>query len=140
LPWLSIPLRLELTRTHLVLAETDQAATLLDELDVLLKTTAGFTVSEDETRELRAGVDALARPRGGWLASITPAERNLIPLLATHLTFREIADELRVSRNTVKTQAVSVYRKLQVSSRSEAIGAAAESGLLPSRPPSRRRG
>ena len=40
------------------------------------------------------------------------------------------ARELRVSRNTVKTQAISVYRKLGVSSRSAAIGQASELGLL----------
>ena len=36
---------------------------------------------------------------------------------------------LFVSRNTVKTQAISIYRKLGVSSRSEAIDRAAELGL-----------
>jgi len=35
-----------------------------------------------------------------------------------------------VSRNTVKTQAISVYRKLNVSSRSEAIARARELGLV----------
>jgi hypothetical protein len=34
-----------------------------------------------------------------------------MPLLATHLSFREIAEKLHVSRNTIKTQAISVYRE-----------------------------
>jgi DNA-binding NarL/FixJ family response regulator len=38
----------------------------------------------------------------------------LLPLLTTHLSFQEIADEIRLSRNTVKSQAISVYRKLGV--------------------------
>jgi hypothetical protein len=42
----------------------------------------------------------------------------------------EIAERLFVSRNTVKTQAISVYRKLGVSSRSEAIARAADLGLV----------
>jgi LuxR family transcriptional regulator, maltose regulon positive regulatory protein len=50
-------------------------------------------------------------------------------LLATHLSFREIADQLHVSRNTIKTQAISVYRKLGVSSRSDAISEAKRLGL-----------
>ena len=39
----------------------------------------------------------------------------------THLSFREIGERLYVSRHTVKTQAISIYRKLGVSSRSETI-------------------
>jgi LuxR family maltose regulon positive regulatory protein len=53
--------------------------------------------------------------------TLTPAEVRLLPLLATHLTFPLIAERLGVSRNTVKTQAISTYRKLGVSSRSEAV-------------------
>jgi LuxR family maltose regulon positive regulatory protein len=55
-----------------------------------------------------------------------------LPLLVTHLSFREIAEQLYVSRNTVKTQAISVYRKLGVSSRADAIGRASTLGLVAS--------
>ena len=50
--------------------------------------------------------------------------------LATHFTLGEIADHLYVSRNTVKTHTVSIYRKLGVSGRSEAIERATELGIL----------
>ena len=62
--------------------------------------------------------------------SLTGAELRLLPYLATHLTFPEIASRLFISRNTVKTEAVSIYRKLGASSRSEAIERAIEVGLL----------
>jgi LuxR family maltose regulon positive regulatory protein len=62
--------------------------------------------------------------------SLTTAELRLIPLLSTHLSFPEIGERLHVSRHTVKTQAMSVYRKLGVSSRSGAIERAHEVGLL----------
>ena len=55
---------------------------------------------------------------------------RLLPLLATHLSFREIGERLFVSRNTIKTQAISAYRKLGVSSRSAAIERASELGLV----------
>jgi DNA-directed RNA polymerase specialized sigma24 family protein len=42
-------------------------------------------------------------------------------MLSTHLTFEEIGDRLGVSRYTVKSQAIAIYRKLAVSSRGEAI-------------------
>jgi LuxR family transcriptional regulator, maltose regulon positive regulatory protein len=43
---------------------------------------------------------------------------------------REIGERLYVSRNTVKSQAMAVYRKLGVSSRSEAIDRVQELGFL----------
>jgi LuxR family maltose regulon positive regulatory protein len=71
-------------------------------------------------------------PENGKAASagLTGAELRLLPLLSTHLSFREIGEELFVSRNTIKTQAISVYRKLGVSSRSDAIDRAGVLGLL----------
>ena len=65
----------------------------------------------------------------GAVTGLTAAELRLMPLLATHLSFREIAEKLHVSRNTIKTQAISVYRKLGVSSRSDAIAEAVRIGL-----------
>ena len=63
-------------------------------------------------------------------SSLTAAELRLVPYLATHLTFREIGERLYVSRHTVKTQAVAIYRKVGASSRSEAVEALRASGLL----------
>ena len=70
------------------------------------------------------------RHRRAGSSTLTPAELRLLPLLATHRSFREIGGQLHISRNTVKTQAISVYRKLGVSSRSDAIERAAGLGLL----------
>jgi LuxR family transcriptional regulator, maltose regulon positive regulatory protein len=66
------------------------------------------------------------RDRG--VASLTTAEL-LLPLLPTHLTFREIAEQLSVSQHTVKSQAVSGNRKLRVSAGSEAVQRAQQLGL-----------
>ena len=70
--------------------------------------------------------------KGRW--PLTPAELRLLHYLPTHLTFREIAEELVVSTNTVKTQARSVYGKLGVSSRAEAVASAQAAGLIESDP------
>ncbi len=86
----------------------------------------------DDARELRERVDATSEPGGAWAMSLTGAELRLLPYLATHLMFPEIGSRLFVSRNTVKSEAVSIYRKLGVSSRSEAIERAVELGLLES--------
>jgi LuxR family maltose regulon positive regulatory protein len=66
----------------------------------------------------------------GHASSLTTAELRVLPLLQTHLSFREIGERQFVSRNTIKTQAISIYRKLGVSSRSSAIERAAELGLI----------
>ena len=55
-------------------------------------------------------------------------------MLSTYLTFEEIGERLFISRHTVKSHAVSIYGKLGVSSRSEAVSQAIEIGLLESFP------
>ncbi len=82
-----------------------------------------------EAEDLQARISR-AKQSSGWPSTLTEAELRLLPLLTTHLTFREIAERLFVSRNTVKTQAISAYRKLDASSRSEAIERAIELGLV----------
>ena len=72
-----------------------------------------------------ATADAAAPP-----ASLTAAELRILRYLPTHLSFREIAERTFVSANTVKTQANAVYRKLDVSSRSEAVTCARALGVL----------
>jgi LuxR family maltose regulon positive regulatory protein len=62
--------------------------------------------------------------------SLTGAELRLLPYLATHLTLAEIASRLSLARSTVKAHAHAIYRKLDASSRSEAIERAVEIGLL----------
>ena len=62
-------------------------------------------------------------------SSLTAAELRLLPRLSTHLSYAEIGERLYVSKNTVRTQAYSVYRKLGVSSRSEAVVRTRELGL-----------
>jgi LuxR family transcriptional regulator, maltose regulon positive regulatory protein len=83
-----------------------------------------------QAQELRALLSNAASFDRGWASTLTAAELRLLPLLTTHLSFREIAERLFVSRNTVKSQAISVYRKLDASSRSEAIERAVELGLV----------
>jgi LuxR family maltose regulon positive regulatory protein len=131
LPWLAVQVRLELTRAHLSLADSAGAETLLTEVDELLARRPALGVLRWQASGLRAQLESVVRrPDGGWPATLTAAELRLLPLLTTHLSFREIAEHLCVSRNTVKTQAISVYRKLGVSSRSDAIVRATELDLI----------
>ena len=62
-------------------------------------------------------------------APLTPAELRILRLLPTS-TYLQMADTLYVSRNTVKTHLRSIYQKLGVESRSQAIERAVELRLL----------
>lgn len=130
LPWLAVQTRVELSRAHLALRDAEAARALLSEALDILRRRPGLGVLSEQVSELRTEVDALcaAAERNG--SGLTRAELRLLPLLATHLSFREIGTRLHVSRNTVKTQAISVYRKLGVSSRSDAIDQAVRLGLV----------
>jgi len=63
-------------------------------------------------------------------STLTTAELNVLPYLATHLTFPEIGERLYLSRHTVKSHAMAVYRKLNVTSRNDGVERARELGLL----------
>jgi LuxR family maltose regulon positive regulatory protein len=63
-------------------------------------------------------------------SALTSAELRVLQLLPTHLSFEQIGKRLRISRNTVKTQAIATYRKLGVSSRGEAVKRARSLGMI----------
>jgi LuxR family maltose regulon positive regulatory protein len=121
LPWLAVGARIELARGYLTLHDLDATRSLLDEAEALLAARPDLGVLAERVRALRQEVALAAGAATEHQFGLTPAELRLLPLLATHLSFREIAEELHVSRNTVKTQAISIYRRLGVSGRSEAI-------------------
>ena len=92
---------------------------------------AGRTSGSWSTRRRRCGGrSGRCRPTRQVHLRSPPPNCRLLPLLPTHLSFREIGERLFVSTNTVKTQAISIYRKLGASSRSEAVRRASEVGLL----------
>jgi LuxR family maltose regulon positive regulatory protein len=65
----------------------------------------------------------------GLRHDLTPRELTILRLLPTHLSYAEIGTQLYLSVNTVKTNLKSLYRKLGVASRSEAVEAATRAGL-----------
>ena len=131
LPWFSVGVLLELAHARLALGEVPAARELLADAGEIARRRPSLGAVRARADALAADLASLATAReGGWPAALTTAELRLLPLLTTHLTFREIGERLFISRNTVKTQAISIYRKLGASNRSEAITASAERGLL----------
>ena len=131
LPHLAVQARIELARVHLALADQAGARTLLREVDELLRRRpGGLGTLAGEAETLRA---QLAREHGSSVpgaSALTAAELRLLPMLSTHLSFPEIAQEMVLSRHTIKTQANAIYRKLGASSRSQAVSQSRDLGLL----------
>ena len=83
-----------------------------------------------EAQVLRGRLSTERGPSAAGASALTAAELRLLPMLATHQSFPEIAGEMFLSRHTIKSQAVSIYRKLGASSRSQAVARSRELGLL----------
>jgi LuxR family maltose regulon positive regulatory protein len=129
-PWLATLALLELVHVRLALADAAGARVLLRRVSDIFRVRPKLGVLTEQAAELDRQTHALSEPKGRWASSLTPAERRLLPLLATHLSFREIGAHLYISRNTVKTQAIAVYRKFGVTSRSAAIARAIDLGII----------
>ena len=129
LPWLAVQTRLELGYAYLAMRERGEAQAMLEEIDSILMRRPDLGALVAQVAELEAALSLAAEPEVKT-SGLTDAELRVLPLLATHLSFREIGERLYVSRNTIKTQAISVYRKLGVSSRSEAVDRASQLGLV----------
>ncbi|MET0608096.1 MAG: LuxR C-terminal-related transcriptional regulator, partial [Gaiellaceae bacterium] len=129
IPWLSVQVRLELGRAYVTLRDQNGARALLAEAREILEVRPSLGVLGEQVTALEAEIEAIPQATAAGGSGLTPAELRLLPLLSTHHSFREIGERLFVSRNTIKTQAISVYRKLGVSSRSEAVAEAQRLGL-----------
>jgi LuxR family maltose regulon positive regulatory protein len=129
-PWYEAETRITLARALLLLDDVPAARAHLADAGRYLRQVPDAPVLRGWLEQAWRDVDTAQSVTGRW--PLTPAELRLLHYLPTHLTFREIADQVFVSTNTVKSQAQSIYRKLGVSSRAEAVATAHAAGLLES--------
>lgn len=129
-PFLGVQVLVTAADAYLDLGDVTGARSLLADAREILRHRPRLGMLAHDVEGLRARVAATTHGDGASASGLTPAELRLLPLLTTHLTFGEIGERLFVSRNTVKTQAISIYRKLDASSRGEAVARAAELGLV----------
>ena len=130
MPFLAVRVRLQLAKVYRSLADHTTARHLLREIDDILVHRPALGVLVEEVSEFRRTLTSSAQVGATGASPLTPAELRLLPYLQTHLTIREIAERLFVSRNTVSSEVSSIYRKLGVSSRSDAVQQATTTGLL----------
>ncbi|MEO6884303.1 MAG: LuxR C-terminal-related transcriptional regulator [Bacteroidia bacterium] len=55
------------------------------------------------------------------LGKLSQREQEVVPLLADGLRYKEIAESLCLSTETIRTHVRNIYKKLEVSSRTEAL-------------------
>jgi LuxR family maltose regulon positive regulatory protein len=129
-PQVAVQAMFELARVYLALGDLAGARTVMQEVDELLTRRPGLGTLVGEAQPLRTQLSKQRSPDTPGASALTAAELRVLPLLSTHLSFAELGRELFLSPNTVKTQAVSIYRKLDATSRSQAVARARELGLL----------
>jgi LuxR family maltose regulon positive regulatory protein len=128
-PFFAVQTRLELARAYLTLADAGGAWTMLREIEPILRRQPDLGRLPAEVEELRASLKTM-RAKSPGASTLTAAELHVLPYLATHLTFPEIAERLYLSRHTVKSHAMAIYRKLNVTSRNDTVERAHALGLL----------
>lgn len=116
-----------LARTAARLDDAPAATRMLTEATRTLKRTPDAVVLGEWIELTAAAIETVSVAAA---RDLTPAELRVLQFLPTHLSFPEIAGQVFVSPNTVKTQAQGVYRKLGVTSRRGAVEEAQAAGLL----------
>jgi DNA-binding NarL/FixJ family response regulator len=126
------------TRVVALTASTDEARMM----GVLRAGAAGYVRKDAEPELLLAAVRAVARGRtyidpsvGRQLHAVhgqelTPRETEVLRQVALGLSNREIATELRIGEETVKTHIAHVFSKLQVENRAQAAVQALKCGVV----------
>jgi LuxR family maltose regulon positive regulatory protein len=119
-----------MARTHLALADPAGAWTVVRDAREIQRHRPYLAVLSEQLNRMEAQLHTTrANPIAGT-TSLSTAELRVLAFLPTHLTFREIAQRLYVSPHTVKSQAMSIYRKLGATGPSDALHRAEECGLL----------
>lgn len=141
--WCDGPVSLWLAELHLLIGRLPAALECLDLADPVvaaINDTRGRVRSARVRAELdRAGVSAassVGRAGASTLDELTERERNVLALLVEGRTNREIAAELLFSLGTIRADTVSIYRKLGVKGRTDAVAHAVTARLAqdPERP------
>ncbi len=128
--WYELEVRIALARATLRLSDLNAARAHAAAARRIACREPDAIVAREWLEALEAELASCSEAPAKLVAPLTTAELRILQFLPTHLSFREIAERTYVSANTVKTQANAVYRKLDVRSRSEAVGCARGLGLL----------
>jgi LuxR family maltose regulon positive regulatory protein len=130
MPFIAVSVRLQLAKVHLARGDVSTPRHMLREIDDILLHRPDLGALLDQVATLRELLTSSTQRGPSGATPLTAAELRLLPYLQTHLTLAAIGERLFVSRNTVASQVTSIYRKLGVSSRADAVRQATAVGLL----------
>jgi LuxR family maltose regulon positive regulatory protein len=130
LPFFAVRARLQLAKAYSSRGDHATARRLLREIRALTLRRPALGALTNQVSEFRRALAGSAHVGAARAAPLSGAELRLLPYLQTHLTISEIGKRLFVSRNTVSSEVSSIYRKLGVSSRGDAVRQAMSIGLL----------
>ncbi len=128
--WFAVEVRVVLAHAGIAIHEDALAREALAEAERHLGQLTDAPSLRDQFELLSRRIQPMPEADRASLSSITAAETRVLRLLPTHHSFREIGELLFLSRFTVKSHAHSLYRKLGVSSRSEAVERSRQLRLL----------
>jgi LuxR family maltose regulon positive regulatory protein len=128
MPWLGVQARVLLAHAFAAVDDNDTATALVHAAEV------GITRLSDAPK-LQTLLDGAMREvepgRRVRASSLTAVETQVLGYLPSHLSFDDVASRLDLSTSTVRRAAISVFRKLGVVSRRDAVERALVLGLIP---------
>jgi LuxR family maltose regulon positive regulatory protein len=130
MPVFAVQNRIELARAYLALNDLNGARTVMREIDEILQRVPSLGTLVNEAEAMRSRLRDVGRSDAAGPSSLTTAELRLLPMLCTHLTYGQIADELCRSRHTIRAQTKSIFRKLNTASRAQTVARCRELALL----------
>jgi LuxR family maltose regulon positive regulatory protein len=128
--WANVQTRIALAHTSLLLGDRIGAETMLREAKEFLIRQPDAARTHQQIKVLEEHLQHSRHHSGSGSSALTTAELRVLHYLPTNLSLAEIGARLYVSRYTVKTHCGSIYRKLDVGARSDAVVAARRAGLL----------
>jgi LuxR family maltose regulon positive regulatory protein len=133
-PWTTTEIMFRLAAVLHGLGDDAGAAALATEIDdALASLPDGAEAQRTRLERLRhrLGAGPGAEPAGGGgVHGLTNREMTVLRMLRGTMSVAEIAQELELSSNTIKTHIRAIYRKLAVSTRPAAVARARDLGLL----------
>lgn len=124
----AVAVRVLNSRTLIDAGDLAAAAAVIAVLDTLVGDESAFPMAAQWLGALHTRLAEVQGQHGN--TALSPAELRLAPWLATQFTYPDIAERLFVSVHTVKAQVTSIYRKLGVTSRTQAVERMRQLGLI----------
>jgi LuxR family transcriptional regulator, maltose regulon positive regulatory protein len=129
-PWPTLQTLIALAPAQFAHGDQERAEDLLRQARAILDFHPDAGILSEQIKRLERSLGRVSQRPAIFGETLTDREISVLRLLESPLTHREIGTALFISLNTVKSHVRSIYQKLTISSRQEALTKAHELGLL----------